>query len=134
MKIARIIWPLVAGLLGGVFYYTSIFRFTKNFYEVDKGSFYRSAQLSKFELEDVVREYGIKTVISLRGNPPAIFDEEPEETTLKRLKVPLHSFALEMDYFPSKEDLNELLDLLHSAPKPILIHCRSGADRRRARG
>lgn len=129
MKITRILWPLAAGFLGVAIYYTSIFHFTQNFYEIDKGKFYRSAQLSKYELENFIGKYGIKTVISLRGNPPGLFEEEPEAVTLKRLNVPLHSLALEMDYFPSKEDLNQVLMLLHDAPKPILVHCRSGADR-----
>jgi hypothetical protein len=50
-----------------VFAYTSIFRISKNFYEIDPGKYYRSAQLTKFELEDVVKRHGIKTVISVRG-------------------------------------------------------------------
>src|SRR5690242_684397 len=48
---------------------SSIVRLSKNFYEVDPGKFYRSAQLSPTELKDVVDKYGIKTVISLRGAP-----------------------------------------------------------------
>lgn len=120
---------LFIGILACAIYYTSIFRLTKNFYEVDPGKFYRSAQLTASELENVISKRGIKTVISLRGNPPSIFGEESEEQTLQRSKVEFHKYALEMDYFPSKVDLNEILGLLHNAPKPILIHCRSGSDR-----
>lgn len=113
----------------GYITYTSYMRISKNFYEVDPGKFYRSAQLTKGELEDTIAKYGIKTVISLRGNPPGFFGEEPEAETLLREKVEFHPLPLSMDYFPSKKELNEILELMHKAPKPILLHCRSGSDR-----
>lgn len=115
--------------LAGYIMYTSYMRISQNFYEVDPGKFYRSAQMTKGELEDTIAKYGIKTVISMRGNPPSLFGQEREIQTLSREKVEFHPFALEMDFFPSKKDLNEILELMHTAPKPILIHCRTGADR-----
>lgn len=124
MKHILSITPLALALL-----YTSYFRITKNFYAVDPGKLYRSAQLTRDELKDAIHEYGIKTVISLRGDPPSLFGQENEETTLVKEKVEFHSFPLKMDYYPNKKHLNEIIELLHSAPKPILIHCRSGADR-----
>lgn len=117
------------GLLGCGVAYTSYLRITKNFYEVDPGKFYRSAQLTKSELDDVISKYGIKTVISLRGSPPSFFGEEAEAETLSKHGVSFYPFALEMDYFPEKENLVKILDLYRDAPKPILLHCRSGADR-----
>lgn len=55
--------------VGSIFAYTSIFRITKNLYEIDPGRFYRSAQLSKSELEQTADKLGIKTVNSVRLSP-----------------------------------------------------------------
>lgn len=115
--------------LTGVVAYTSIFRISQNFSEVDPGRFYRSAQLTPRELEELSEKYGIKTVISLRGIPQSVFGLEPEQETLERLGIGFHKFDLSTDHFPSKSDLIQILALLRNAPKPILIHCRSGADR-----
>lgn len=109
--------------------YSSKFRITKNFYEEDPGRLFRSAQLTESELEEAIAKYKIKTVISLRGEPPSVFGGEPEAVTLARKKILYYHFGLDTDYYPSKEDLNKILDLFHDAPKPILIHCRTGADR-----
>lgn len=116
-------------IVSGVLAYTSTFRITKNFYEVDPGRFYRSAQMTPNELEDVVRDFGIKTVISVRGTPQSIFNFEPEADTLSKLGIHFFKFDLSADYFPPQKDLLEILNLFRDAPKPILVHCRSGADR-----
>ena len=115
--------------VSGVLAYTSLFRITKNFYEVDPGKFYRSAQLTKGELEDVIKAHGIQTVISLRGYPQPILNAEPEFDTLKRLGVEFEKYDLSEDDFPSKEDLTSIISAFKNKKKPILIHCRSGADR-----
>lgn len=115
--------------VGGVFAYTSIFRITKNFYEVDPGRFYRSAQMTPAELEETVQKFGIKTVISVRGYPQSILNMEPEAQTLARLGVHFYKFDLSTDYFPPQQDLLEILNLFKSSPLPILVHCRSGSDR-----
>ena len=41
-----------------------------NFHEVDAGRFYRSAQLPPTILDEVIQDYGIRTVINLRGRSP----------------------------------------------------------------
>lgn len=115
---------LVAGLT-----YFSLFRITQNLHEIDPGKFYRSAQMTRSELEEVVKKYGIKTVISLRGYPQPIHGDEPEEETLTRLGVGLQKYDLKTDYYPINRDIISIVDALKNAPKPILVHCRTGADR-----
>lgn len=115
--------------VSGVIAYTSIFRISKNFYEIDPGKYYRSAQLTKFELEDAIKRYGIKTVISVRGYPQPILNDEPEAETLERLGVGFQKYDLTTDYFPSKADIVSIIKALKNAPRPILVHCRTGADR-----
>lgn len=116
-------------LFAGLIAYTSTVRLTKNFYEVDAGKFYRSAQLTPDEMQQAINQYAIKTVISLRGGSEESYWYKPQVEVLARNKVEFYPISLSMDSFPSKENLNEIIRLLKTAPKPILVHCRSGADR-----
>lgn len=103
-------------------------RWKKNFYEVDPGNFYRSAQLSPEELAEAVDRYGIKTVISLRGD----FDEPwyPKElAAVKMLGLHFVSIPMHAELLPHREQLLELLRALDTSPRPILVHCKSGSDR-----
>jgi protein tyrosine/serine phosphatase len=109
--------------------YTSYVRITKNFYEVDPGRFYRSAQLTPDELQQTIDKYGIKTVISLRGAPENAYWYQPEIELLKRNHVTFKSYWLSMDNFPDKDDVTGILHDLKTAEKPILVHCKAGADR-----
>ncbi len=125
-------WALVVIaflVLSGLFAYTSTVRITKNFYEVDPGKFYRSAQLTADELQETIDKYNVKTVISLRGGSPDSWWYNDEVSVLKKNAVQFYPINLSMDSFPSKENLNEILRLFKDAAKPILVHCRSGTDR-----
>lgn len=109
--------------------YASIVRLSENFYEVDAGKFYRSAQLTPDELKRRIEQFGIKTVISLRGSPDGSYWYKPETALLKKMGVEFKSYGLSTDHFPSSADLSSLLRDFETAQKPILVHCRSGADR-----
>lgn len=113
----------------GCIYRTSVFRPAKNFHEIDPGKFYRSAQLVKEEFVDVVQQYGIKTVINLRGSQPGEWWFDEEEATLRQLGVRLESIGFSTEQLQTKEDWKRYVELIGSAPRPILVHCRSGADR-----
>jgi protein tyrosine/serine phosphatase len=115
--------------LGLFWWHSSYFRLTANFYEVDPGKFYRSAQLTPLELQEVISAYGIKTVVSLRGAPEDSFWFKPQVELLKRLGIDFVTIGWTSHYLPSEEELNKYVDVLKNAARPILIHCRSGADR-----
>ncbi len=125
----KIVWTILATLVLSLIAYTSRVRVTENFHEVDPGRFYRSAQLTPEELSEKIEAYGIKTVISLRGAPQQAYWYQPEVELLHRKGVVFKAYGLDVDTFPTKEQLTGLLDDFDHAPKPILIHCRSGADR-----
>ena len=101
-------------------------RIYNNFFKIDENVF-RSAQpnektLSKF------KKLGGKTVLSLRGCTTAPYWYQ-EEIQCKNLGLSLHNIPLTASKPPSVEDLKTLIDFLGNAPKPLLIHCKSGADR-----
>jgi undecaprenyl-diphosphatase len=100
-----------------------------NFHEVTEGQLYRSAQLSSGTLENVVEKYDIKTVISLRRPKPEESWFNNEKEAARELGVGHHDIAMDLTFSPRIDHLIELRDLLENAPKPVLVHCRAGADR-----
>lgn len=110
-------------------YYTSVVRYTKNFDIVEDGKFYRSAQLFPGELEDVIKKYGIKQVISLRGLPKNSYWTPGEIAVTEKMGVKLTALGWTTDYFPKTEDLRSFAKALRDGPYPILVHCRQGSDR-----
>ncbi len=110
-------------------YRTSVFRISKNFAVVEDGKLYRSAQLTTQELEDAIRQYHIKTVISLRGSPSETSYYERESDTLARLQIKFVPVPLSDDYYPDENELKLILNEFNEGQYPMLIHCRVGADR-----
>ena len=100
-----------------------------NFHKVDDGV-YRSAQLTPWRLKKIIKKYGIKTIINLRGNNKNyLYKREKEiceEMGVKYLTVSLLSRSPERI---RKEELEKLVDILKNSEKPILFHCKAGADR-----
>jgi protein tyrosine/serine phosphatase len=119
---------ITAGL-GAFIYRTSMFRPAHNFHVVEEGKFYRSAQPTADELEDEVKNLGIKTVINLRGAQDGEKWYDDEANTLSKLGVPLINIGFSSPDMQFRDDWVRYLDALKTAPRPILIHCRSGADR-----
>ncbi|MGZ5279557.1 MAG: tyrosine-protein phosphatase [Pseudobdellovibrionaceae bacterium] len=108
---------------------SSIVRLSKNFHEVDPGKFYRSAQLTPAELEEAIQKYGIKTVISLRGAPENSYWVPKQKEVLAKHNVKFYWFGWTTDFFPDNDDLKGYLMTLKTAEYPVLVHCRTGADR-----
>ena len=123
------IFSLMFIALGLFIYRASIFRISKNFHEVDSGKFYRSAQLTPGEMQDMIDKYGIKTVISLRGAPESSYWVQPQREVLAKNNVKFYAFGWTIDYFPDRDQYLGFLEALKTAERPILVHCRTGADR-----
>ncbi|MBO9666814.1 MAG: tyrosine-protein phosphatase [Bdellovibrio sp.] len=100
-----------------------------NFHEIDRGRFYRSAQLDSKEFSHYIQAYGIKTIISLREAEPKERWYQDELVVSRKYGVEHHDIPMLAEMIPHRENLIRLLDLYKSAPRPILIHCQGGADR-----
>jgi len=99
------------------------------FYEVDPGKVYRAPQPEGDALEKAVKEYGIKTVLNLRGDKPNDGWYQKEKDAAARLGVDLIDIPMSAKTIPSKKSLVLLLDSFKNARYPILIHCKAGVDR-----
>ena len=89
---------------------------------------YRSNQPSARQLTALHDRFGLKTVLNLRGDTDQSFYLFEAEACQK-LGITLVDLALSASKAPSKAKLEELFRLLQTLPRPLLIHCKSGADR-----
>lgn len=71
---------------------------------------------------------GIKTVINLRGAPKESFWLFEDEAC-RAHGLTLHSVGMSARRAPNRAALLELLRLFSTVQRPMLFHCKSGADR-----
>lgn len=99
-----------------------------NFHAIVSGEAYRSSQMSAEQLTGVIQKYGIKSVINLRGTNASPWYQGEIKTT-DRLGVQHYDFALSANEEVELPQMDEIIRTLRAAPKPVLIHCKAGADR-----
>jgi protein tyrosine/serine phosphatase len=100
-----------------------------NIHTVAADRCYRSAQLGPEKLHEVVDRYHIKSILNLRGaNPGNVwYDQEIQES--RELGVAHFDFGMSARKELTFAEAQSLIALMKSAPKPLLIHCKAGADR-----
>lgn len=103
--------------------------YCENFDVVEGGALYRSAQLSPDRLEFYIEQYGIKSVLNLRGEHPELQWWLDEKAVLENKSIAFYNVALSANTLTSKENIRTILHVFDTAPRPILIHCRAGVDR-----
>jgi protein tyrosine/serine phosphatase len=100
-----------------------------NVHTVIEGQVYRSGQPSGPWLTSFARGHGIRTVINLRGTcyPQGWYLEEAHAA--QELGISLEDICLSAGRLPSPHELRQLVLALKHAERPLLLHCRHGADR-----
>jgi protein tyrosine/serine phosphatase len=124
----RIVRPLLVTFsLIGVYagYLISI----SNFHTVIPGELYRSARPSPQEIIEWQKRYGIKTIINLQGARPNLDSYRKEKATAEALGIELIDHEMSAHREVRREEREEILNILTTAERPILLHCRNGADR-----
>ena len=87
---------------------------------------WRSAQPSPWDIARA-RKLGVRTVLSLRGDG---FGGDPlERDACARQGLAFARLVLQSRAAPSRETLREAIALLPALRPPVLLHCKSGADR-----
>jgi len=125
-KIAVVALGLTAGSGGA---YWGLLQYHGNFHVVKEGTFYRSAQLDKEELHRVILDHQIRSVLNLRGAHPGQGWYDEEVAVSQALGVTHYDYGLSAYRFVTRRQIGEVLDIIRNAPKPLLVHCKSGADR-----
>lgn len=90
---------------------------------------YRSGQLSAERFDGLVREAGIRAVLNLRGDHPEEGWWRDETAAAARHGVVYRSLAISARSEPDEATMESIAALVAELPKPLLIHCRAGADR-----
>jgi protein tyrosine phosphatase (PTP) superfamily phosphohydrolase (DUF442 family) len=122
-----ILSPLLIACLGAGGYYIYVRFVTTNFNYVVRGEVYRSAQPSPGQLEAWIPKYGLKTIINMRGES---FSDFPGEMAVARqLGVTVINISLPSSQMAKSPQLMRLAEAIETAERPILLHCREGADR-----
>jgi protein tyrosine/serine phosphatase len=118
-----------AGWLDSVFVDHAIFRFPwHNFATVVPGRLYRANHPTPAFLKHAQKNYGLRTIINLRGErfcgSNALSREAADNLNIEHIYAPLESRGA-----PHRDRLLRLAEIFRTMREPALIHCKSGADR-----
>ena len=95
---------------------------------VDAGRVIRSAQPTA-QLPAWIRDYRLRSILNLRGGGKADWWYNAEVKAAMAGGVSFYDFPLSATRRPTRRELLVLIDTLETCPYPLLIHCKSGADR-----
>jgi tyrosine-protein phosphatase SIW14 len=124
-------------------HYRAVYAHGKRFREVTPGRFYRCGQMTVDGFTDVVRHFGIRTIINLQDEFPDpdvrlhfVGDGTIKESELCR-QLGVHYFHLPPDLIPRRQvpaqrpqAIDQFLNLLdRESTYPVLIHCKAGLHR-----
>ena len=118
---------LAAPAVGAAF--LEFLQLTGNFNAVVPGEFYRSAQLTPAQLSEYLAAHKIRTVINLLGENKGQpwYDAEVKESD--HLGIVHVDFGMSARHELTQAQAIALISLMEKAAKPLLIHCKDGADR-----
>lgn len=100
-----------------------------NFHVVTEGQVYRSAQLDEDELVYYIKTYNLRSILNLRGAHHGDSWYQKEAQIAQSYGIRLYNQELSSQRELDNRQLDAILDIVRAAPKPILIHCKGGADR-----
>lgn len=131
-RAAQIFRGMAAGLgvavlgLGG---YLGWLRISGNHHTVIAGQLYRASQVTPGDLAAYRAEVGLAAVLNLRGAAPGAAWYDAEAAEAAALGVVQADFAMSAGTALTLAEAAQLVELMRSLPKPLLIHCKHGSDR-----
>jgi protein tyrosine/serine phosphatase len=105
-----------------------VWNLRENFHAVIPGQVYRSGQPGPDSLAAHIAEYGLRSIINVRGgNPDAEWYRE-ERAVAANHNVQYLDLSTD-SACPLPDEVRALVPILQTCPKPVLVHCQSGIDR-----
>ena len=107
----------------------AIFRLVwSNLAAVAPGVLLRSNHPTPARLAGLVRRFGLRSIINLRGRTQSGSDALSRDAA-RRLGLEFHDMPLESRGAPAPDRILRLCGIYDTMARPALIHCKSGADR-----
>jgi protein tyrosine phosphatase (PTP) superfamily phosphohydrolase (DUF442 family) len=100
-----------------------------NFGTIQSGRIYRSSQMPAGALARTVRDYGVKTVLNLRGANLAQPWYRAERAATAAAGATQVDMALSSCEWMSRAQLRALVRVLDTSDYPLLLHCQWGSER-----
>jgi protein tyrosine phosphatase (PTP) superfamily phosphohydrolase (DUF442 family) len=125
-------WPLrlaLAGLLLATAAETLRVLLGRNLHVVLAGRVYRGAQPSPDDVQTLVRRFGIKTIVNLRGCCDSFEWYLNESRATGQAGIAQEDICLSAGRLPPAHEIRRLVEVLDRADYPLYLHCRRGADR-----
>ena len=119
----------MAALVAAMVIYLVGLQWTGNFHTLVAGEVYRSAQPTPEAIAAYSKAYGIRTILNLRGERPDERWYREEVAAAERNGIRLINFPMSASAEIDRKETDVLMAILRDAPKPLLIHCKAGADR-----
>jgi undecaprenyl-diphosphatase len=104
------------------------FLFNENFHTVIPGEVYRSAQPSPASLDRRIKKLGLRSIINLRTEENKAPWLEAESKVAETHGVNLYLVRLSV-FMPPRATFRQLIHLLDTTRRPLLLHCEAGVDR-----
>jgi protein tyrosine/serine phosphatase len=125
---------LIAGPIGYAKYRLPQLR---NFRVVEEGVLYRSGQLTLSGLKQVIHDYGIKTIVTLRdpvtpkeGSPDRAEEQYCTTEELNYVRIPPKHWWSAQGPAPAEEGVRKFRAIMADQSNyPVLIHCFAGTHR-----
>jgi protein tyrosine/serine phosphatase len=96
------------------------------------GKVYRSGQISRWLIDDMIREHDLQVIVDLNGIEENDRNQEAEIAVAREMGLELHRFPLSGD---GTGDISYYADAIavmaecERAGRPVLVHCAAGAQR-----
>lgn len=132
MKLGNILLTAAATVgiaCGSYAAYCGLLIWSGNHHTVAEGQLYRSAQLNGSEFGEEIDAHYIRTVLNLRGPNPTDSWYQEEVAATRAHGAVHYEVGISAREPVAPEKVEQILAVLRDAPKPILVHCKSGADR-----
>ena len=101
----------------------------RNWAVVEPGRLYRSNHPLPWQLARAARRHALRSVINLRGEAQGKGSDALGRWQAGALGLNHVYAAFESRGAPHKDRILRLAELFRTLPEPILVHCKSGADR-----
>jgi predicted protein tyrosine phosphatase len=124
-----LVWGIGSGLIAGGIVEAASILVGRNFHVVVSGTIYRCSQPSAKELERLIDQLSVRTVVNLRGCGASFPWYMEECRAAQRHAVALEDICFSAGRMPPSSEVQRLVEVLDHSEYPLLFHCYHGADR-----